>query len=422
MVVMNNQNARTRRQQGGALLIFMLAVVLAGMATLFGLLDSDSVKIERNKKTELALAKAKNALIGWSVMRGGLVGTARPGELPCPDNDAPGTSGYGVEDGSCVAGKVGRLPWKTIGVEELTDGYGEPLWYVIDGSFRKRPNMLQPINSDTRASLQVYAPDGLTLMTSSGMEAAAIVFAVGDPVSGQSRSPSNSAICPATATNVTENRCATNYLETQNSRSNSINNGPFIKGKVTDNFNDHLTYISASELMKTIEKRVGRELRMILQNYFSVHGYYPYPAKYNDAFCLDVTNTGYFTDCISDTTSCRGRFPDEGLPISMGANLPDWFVYNLWGQTIFYSVGTNSLATAPSGCSAQLSVDGVGKDAIIILAGTPLNATVRNNPSQNINLSSYLEDAENQDGWNVLANDIYTTLSASTNDSLYVLP
>lgn len=414
------------KQKGAALIVFALIIGLAATAFFISQLDGARIKIERDKKTSVSLAIAKQALIGWSISSGSDVGTARPGELPCPDNDSPGAFGYGEADGSCVAGKVGRLPWKTLGVEELTDGYGEHLWYAIDGNFRKRfgasPTTNRPINSDTKASLQIFASNGVTLVTGAGFEAASIIFSAGQLLNGKSRS-SNIAVCTATGTSVAENRCASNYLDTQNGRNNALNSGPFIRGVMNDSFNDQLIYVTAPELIKVVEKRVGRELKTILQSYYTTNGYYPYPAAYNSAGCLDVTNTGYLTDCVSDSNSCRGRLPDESLPVSWGTLLPDWFTFNLWGQTIYYSVGTNALNTVPLGCSsAQLTIDAANYDIVFIMAGTPQGAGVRNNPQQSQNLADYVEDVENQDGWGAMANDLYITPPSVANDSLYTLP
>lgn len=409
-------------QKGAALIIFAVIFALAATVFLISILDGQSIKIEREKATAEALAKANTALIGWSISRG-IAGVERPGELPCPDNDAPGTFGYGVQDGSCVAGKVGRFPWRSVGTEELRDGYGEPLWYAVDGAFRTRDSLSLPINSDTKASMQIYTENGLNLITQPGEEVAAIIFSPGQAINGQSRSSSNSITCPATGTNILENRCATNYLEAQNGRNNSINNGPFIYGKKSDNFNDYVVFIKASKLMSITEKRVGKELKTLLENYHTANGYYPFPAKFNTIGCLDIGNNGSITDCESDTNICKGRFPDKALPIDWSASslLPNWFDYNLWGQTIFYAVGADSLASVPVGCSNNLNVDAANHDSLFILAGTPTGTKIRNTPAQSIILSDYLEDLENQDSWDLVSNNLYVK-PTSARDSLYVLP
>ncbi len=416
-------------QQGLALLVLLFFLALFVTGYLVHYLNSAELKRLRDQQTMAALAEAKAALIGWSIARGSTV-NARPGELPCPDNDAPATAGYGNEDASCVSGKIGRLPWKTLGVDEIKDGYGEPLWYAIDGAFRKRVSNNQPINSDTRATMQVYAADGVTKITTDGNEAAFIVFSVGPPINGEGRSSANIALCASTGTNILENRCSSNYLETTNGKNNAMNSGPYIAGNKSDTFNDQLIYVTASELMVDIEKRVGKEAQSLLQDYKNVHGYYPSPAKYNSAGCLDVGSTGYFTDCQSDSTICRGRFPDNasnGLappndtPNWTGSNaLPLWFSYNLWGQVIYYSVGDSSLKT-PAGCAPQLTLDAANVKGLFFTPNSPLGIVVRNSPTQSTGLNRYLEDFENQDGWYVGANDIYVT-PISSKDRVFVLP
>src|SRR3970282_502627 len=86
------------------------------------------------------LQQAKTALIGHVGLRAGDATTPEdnPGRLPCPE--APGSAhnfGGGVytesDDGgaagNCTLPAVGRLPWRTLGLDKLTDSAGEPLWY-----------------------------------------------------------------------------------------------------------------------------------------------------------------------------------------------------------------------------------------------------------------------------------------------------
>jgi hypothetical protein len=210
-----------------------------------------------------------------------------------------------------------------------------------------------------------------------------------------------------------------------NGRNNAKNNGPFIQGSNTDAFNDQLIYITASELIQVVEKRVGNELRTIVQNYYDSNGYFPYPDRYDDSDCLDIGSSGYSSNCESDENVCRGRFPDTALPKDWkGSNLlPGWFSFNLWGQSIYYSVGTDSLKKVPAGCSSgELTVGSANYKSVFIMPGAPLGAVVRNKPPQSLNLSAYYEDAENQDGWSSSANDVYVMPSASSNDKIFVFP
>ena len=415
------------RRQRGAVFIVMLVFMIMGVAAfLVSSLNSSAIQIARDQVTADALAQAKEALIGWSVSRGDIAGIPRPGELPCPDTHAPGTLNYGTQSGSCSAGAIGRLPWKTLGIEEPKDGYGETLWYAIDGAFRTRPSNNMPINSDTRASMLVYDRDSTTFLTPSGLEAVAIIFATGPAIGTQKRGTS------------TEQTAETNYLDNAIppavtvARNNAVANGPFIQGSVknTDGsmaINDRLLIITTKDLIPTVEKRVASEVRAMLKSYFDTYGYYPYPAKYNDAYCVDLLNS---TNCQSDSSQCVGRLPDTANTTTPSTpdwlSVPNWFYYNLWGQVIYYAVGTNYLKSSPANCSTTLTINGIsGTPGLFIMPGTPLGAIPpRNSPSQSTTLSTYLEDATNQNGWTTIPplSDHYITPTANSNDRMQILP
>ncbi|MFZ4536568.1 hypothetical protein [Propionivibrio sp.] len=416
---------RHRRERGSAVLIMLTIIGLGAAFMLVSALNKANSQIERDKITTAALAQAKEALIGWSSARGDIAGNPRPGELPCPDTNAPGSANYGTEAGACLAGRIGRLPWKTLGIEEPKDGYGETLWYAIDGSFRKRNSNSLPINSDTRATMQIYDHDGATLLTPPGYEAVAIIFSPGAILATQLRGAGQQ----TTASNYLDN---TGPPTIPTPRNNATINGPFIQGPVKDAsgnvvVNDRLLVIAARDLMPVIEKRVAKELKTLLGNYYSANSSkYPNPAAYNDPDCRDVGTSGYFTACPSPSypAQCRGRVPEAAL-----SSAPGWFTYNLWGQVIYYAVGTSYLAAVPANCGANLTVNGIaGTKGLFIMPGTPKGAIVRNAPNQSIILGDYLEDATNQDGWtaippNTQANaDSYLTPSASSNDTMHILP
>lgn len=405
-----------RNQQGAALLVVVMIMTVASSFLLLKAIRPNSIR--RDKSTTAALAQAKEALLAWSVSRGGSSGLQRPGELPCPDTNAPGTPDYGTETRPCAAGAIGRLPWKTLGVEELKDAYGETLWYAVDGAFRPRSENDTPINSDTAASMQVYDLDGATLLTPSGFEAVAVIFSPGGVLGAQVRGTAAEQI---TAANYLDN---TGPPVIATARNNGVANGPFIQGGAQGAdgntvINDRLLILTAPELMRVVEKRVATELKALLVNYFSLNGYYPYPAKYDDLNCLDVGAAGSISICNNDTTQCRGRVPDAAIPA------PAWFSYNLWGQLIYYAIGTDFLASAPADCSATITVNGTsGTSGLFIMPGTPRGAIVRNAPSQSTGLADYLEDGANQDGWTLSPPeaDNYVTPTAASNDRMQILP
>ena len=396
------------RQQGAALLFFFLLIGIGLLALFATGIDSNKTRFDRDAATTRALAQAKDALISWSAAQGTLTGTARPGELPCPD-----TNNSGFQAASCTAGARGRIPWKTLGMPEPKDAYGETLWYAVSGPFRKYSVNSNPIDSDTKATLKVYAVDGTTLLTPVGGEATAVIFSAGPPVAGQLR---------GTAAQI---NAAANYLDSSSGRNNATTGGPYIAGTKTDSFNDTLVFITAKELMSVVEKRVAREVMILLGAYYNANTYYPYPAAYNAPNCLDTGGGGYLTQCTSDATKCRGRLPQTATtgstPDWSAILVPDWLSYNLWHQVIYYGVGTSGLQASPAGCSAVLTVDSAtSAKALFFMPGPPLGALTRPSTS----LSTYLEDPANQDGWTspAPAADSYVTPTSISNDSLYILP
>ena len=413
------------RCRGAALLLLLVFLVLGSS---YALLAGTSPPTGA-RQTERALAHAREALISWSSAQGVGGGSARPGELPCPD-----TSNTGTAASSCTSTRIGRLPWKTLGIPQLLDEQGETLWYVVDDAFRRTST--SPINSDTRASLQAYAKNGSTRLTAEGDEAVAIVFAPGRPIGNQRRNTS------------TEQLSASNYLETALGRNNASNTGPFIDGPITGTdstllLNDRLMVLNVRALMAPVEKRVAGEALKLLAKYRDDNGSYPYPALYSHAGCLDVGSTAYMSDCPSDATVCRGRFPDTAQLSAYGLpnwqTIPAWFSRNLWGQTLYYAVGSSRLKTpSPSvttGCAATVRIaerdnpaNTTSAAGALLTAGSPLGALVRSKHSaptqlQSTTLADYLEDAANQDGWSGgPAADLYLRPAPTGNDRLYLLP
>ena len=388
-------------QRGAALIVMLVIMVIGFTALLVNSFSFADLNNQRQTKTAMALAQAKEALISYAVSSENTgSASARPGNFPCPDTDAPGTTGYGDENASCAAGAIGRLPWRTLGQPELVDGEGEPLWYAISGNFRKSVSI---INSDTLGTLLVYDRDGSALLTSSGSEAVAIVFAPSGAVGNQQR-------------NTTANKTTTsNYLDSANGRNNATINGPFIATDKSDSFNDRLMIIRTRDFIPTIEKRVAKEFKTILENYRAANGVYPYPAP--------LSTCSSNASCVSNNAICRGRLPYAAAPVDWGGSyaLPTttsgspWFVANRWYRVIYYSAGTSRLATAPPGCSATLNVSGNSTGALFFMPGTPLGSVART--YTNNNLSWYLEDTENQN-----TDDSYVTPTPFSNDHIYILP
>ena len=422
---------RALRQRGQALLLALLVLGVAGGAVLFSYYRPATLTLESDQKTTDALALVKTALIGWTVKRGNVcttqssngaswvecTGTQRPGELPCPDLKAPTDINYGTAEGTCSSGRLGRVPWRTLGIPEPKDSAGETLWYAVAGPFRIRGVNDNPLNSDTRGNITVYAADGTTVLTS---QAVAVIFAPGRVLGTQNRSSASAACTTSPSSPVEQNRCATNYLETAGAtpRNNATTNGPFINGQLSATFNDRVAYLTTAEFMPAVEKRVANEVKAWLDGYRanSTCQCYPWAANFT-INTGNAANPDYATPSNSPRIN-RGRFPtSDADPEDWGQNalpqLSSWFKYNNWSTVIYYALAKQNADNQGSSCTTctgvTLSVDGKAViSAIFFTPGTPLVGITR--PSNT--LADYLEDAANNDN----ANDTYVTPTATAPD------
>ncbi|MGZ5063065.1 MAG: hypothetical protein ACXWAU_14385 [Usitatibacter sp.] len=130
---------KARRANAGTILLVATLLVLAciGLVLATGLATT-SAGARADRASDRALAEAREALIAYAADRpiNAVVG---PGYLPCPDLDDDGwaESTCGSQTGdSGQADRLGRLPWKTLGIEDLRDGYGERLWYAVSSKYK----------------------------------------------------------------------------------------------------------------------------------------------------------------------------------------------------------------------------------------------------------------------------------------------
>jgi hypothetical protein len=126
------------RAHGGALLMAALILMAAALATAALQLANLSVASRRDRVSDRALAQAREALIAYAADRP-ITPAVGPGYLPCPDLDDDGwaEATCGSLSGELgQAERLGRLPWKTLGLPDLRDGYGERLWYAVSSKHK----------------------------------------------------------------------------------------------------------------------------------------------------------------------------------------------------------------------------------------------------------------------------------------------
>ena len=255
-------------QQSGIALIVVLVLVGLLVGVLVVGLTGDLVRQnDRESRTTDALAKAKEALIGYAAN----YRDEHPGQvfgyLPCPDVD--GSAGEGTAQTACGATDatvIGRLPWKTLELPPLRDGDGECLWYAVSGNFKNNPQT-GLMNWDTNGLIEIMAPDGTNYAAGGSgttavptRRAAAVIYAAGAILPGQDRSLA--ATNPPTICGGNYN--AANYLDTDTA--STINNSTATSATVnarsryiaalnssrtaaaTDSFNDRLAFITPDDI------------------------------------------------------------------------------------------------------------------------------------------------------------------------------
>ncbi len=198
------------RQRGAALLIFLLIVVLGALTYLVTSLGTSDIEARRAQQSQEVLAKARDALIGYGLRyREDQRSQGQPdrmyGYLPLPDLGTTRNNNVGCTQEGCEAANfagnglystvVGRLPWRTLGIEPLRDSHGECLWYLVSGG-HQNIQRATPMNWDTLGHLDIVVANGFTALTSILANAhdrpVAVIFSPGPPLPGQDRVPPSS--------------------------------------------------------------------------------------------------------------------------------------------------------------------------------------------------------------------------------------
>lgn len=425
-------------QRGFALLIILLVLGSGALYALLRTLNQNNLQIERDKMTEHVLAQAKEALTGYAIKMplklSGSDGRLRPGDLPCPDlkNDGMGGASCGTSNGL----RLGRLPWKELGLPDLRDGYGERLWYAVSNNF-KDSTRLTPLNSNTNGTITVRDNKGSSIHNgASATGAIAIIFSPGPPLvregatSTQDRTCTGigdcaSAVCTTTPASLTPSCNPINYLDAALGEDNadftdSSNVNGFIHGKVTHTsgnilINDQLRVLSYEDLMPIIEQRVASEVAKCLTEYANANlGRYPWATPLNPSAPPAYTDSastyfGHLPEPLLTQTniSSSAKMRDHWVGLcGIGVDSAAWWTANQWKEQVFYAVApdyapaTTSATTCSSGC---LTVNGAaisqsGKQFVVMVAGRPLVGQSRTTNAQKGNATNYLESS-NSSPW-----------------------
>ena len=272
-------------QRGLALILLLVVVVLAFTYILISRLPlatrQTAAKLEYNAKV---LNQAKQALIGWMVINAAQTDN-NPGRLPCPEgvnNIATAQEGIAAPDpGDPTCARVGRLPWRTLGLDKLVDADAEPLWYAVSpGWALQNTGTLLTINSDKRGQMTVdgQAPpnDTVALVIAPG-RAMNVQAAPGCTARAQARG------APAPAIN------AADYVECFDAAAPAFSTA----GPATS-FNDQVLAVTTADLMPALEgaiqQRMQREIAPVLRTVYASAAWgqtaanpvYPFAALFNN--------------------------------------------------------------------------------------------------------------------------------------------
>ena len=316
---------------------------ISGSVFLYNIFDPYQASARRQVKIGVSLKEARDALIGYAASS-----ATRPGQLPCPDMNNDGDAEAPDATG-CPSGNIGRVPWRTLGLNDLRDDAGERLWYAPSTVFTRGVINVCCFDNDTRGTLTVSQNLAATVITS---EAVAVIFAPGPLVPGQTRSAAN-------ANN------PVHYLDTTDGVSNAASPA-FIAAQTSSTFNDRLLVMDTAHLWTVVEVRVAREMLALFKQYRDSSGCDCYPWAASD-----------FDDDSTDNNR-NGMVPIEvALPHtwgSLGITRPSWMIgSDEWGKQFLYAVAGDETEDHTGG---TLTLGGVNKDIVIITPG-PAGAVCR---------------------------------------------
>lgn len=379
--------ALATKQRGVALLVLALIFVVGVGAFLYARLGKwrDATTASRRVNGEV-LAQAKAALIGYVAKEVLDLGEDTPGRFPCPESPTDaGTVNEGRAGSSCLPTfptnkNIGRLPWRTLGIDKLVDASGEPLWYAVSSPNWVYSGATPVINAGTPGQLSF---DGTT-------DVVAVIFAPGpallvNPIANQlaagcaarSQSRNDRSHVPTGA-----NPDYRDYLECLNASSPI---GAAFGTAIVDNatnqvINDQAVYITAKEILNAMQGPVAERLQRTVA---------PLLSEFGDKWVTGAKLLPYAVTfsppeaALPANSHCGAGGQDEGLlPIAdnSGSCATTWSTASVSGNGITSLGCTTPAAPNPVVCSLRyytltvlglLSFSGASSVTAVIQATAP---------------------------------------------------
>jgi hypothetical protein len=233
-------------QKGAALMIMMLIMVLGtSWAVVSAVTQASRNTLDEQKKTADSLRLAKTALLGFAAQDA--LTSDVPGMFPCPEaTNSIGTGNEGTRNAACASlPAIGRLPWKTLGIDKPLDGAGEALWYVVGASVRTAP-----INYSTMGTL-----------TLDGTANAAVAFIIAPGAALNTVSASGTAPSPCVKRNQSTGRNASPLNYNDFIECGNATLAAFTSFRNDTWGNDRVISITAAEMLSAIEGSVADRMQ-----------------------------------------------------------------------------------------------------------------------------------------------------------------
>lgn len=329
MPALQKQHFLLAHEQRGAALMLVLLLIGMGMLTVFVTgLNRATIQLERDKTDHAALARAKEAVIGYAVAN-----STMPGGLPFPDRNGDGNyDGNGDCVTVAVTGShlIGQLPAlleqgcgpsaPALGINVM-DSYGQNLWFAVSSNLVKSSGGTFPVI--TSSSVMSSTSGWLTIRNQSGATVASdvafLVMAAGEVLPGQSRD--------GVAPNVSG--FLDSYVVGAATYQNWDGDSDFIMAEPvndsSNHFNDKFLYLRKAEFATRLAERAAGEIRSRLS--------FPYS---------DVLPPG----------------------------LPTWFTDNWSGVTIYLKNNDTSATVTFLNCAASFSINWSGAVSVIKRTGS----------------------------------------------------
>ncbi|MFD0914632.1 hypothetical protein [Methylophilus luteus] len=387
---------RVKQCQAG-ITAWVMLLLLSAMAGL--LLQGSFQYVPRQAamhKTMASLALAQQALLAYAYQP--LLATRpcgkncrRPGDLPCPDRNNDG-----IAEGNCSkSSRLGRLPWRTLGLGDIRDGSGERLWYAVSDYYKNNTRVL-PLNTDTPGSWTVRAHNGMLWDATQGSGVVAVIIAPMQPLLRK-----DGWLQQRDAPGSEEAR---HYLDVSelgdNASAEESSARGFVQAPAAVSFNDVVWPVSASLMHRRMQQQVLSELKRAFRCSDQVCAGLPLSAAITDRSCLGELSVS--AGLCLPATSGLGRLPvaaDAHWPLALqqildGDLMHRWFQQNGWREQVFYQPGPQR--------------------ATLVVAGEKLPPQMRITETDKSSFAAYLEASTLQ---KLHITDAYA-LDIPTNDSM----